>query len=152
MTASDAGTTESLYEHAGGYEALHRTVEAWYPTVLADPLLHPLFGDGRPTHIGHLTAFFAEVFGGPRTYTDELGGFPSLLEAHRGLRIREDQRQRFVELFMRAADRTGLPDDGRFRDALHAYLEFGTEVAVQNSHATGDAQLHPCQEVPRWGW
>ncbi|TQM09397.1 group II truncated hemoglobin [Pseudonocardia kunmingensis] len=152
MSAPDAGTAESLYEHAGGHEGLHRAVEAWYPTVLADPLLAPLFGEGRPSHVGHLTAFFAEVFGGPRTYTDELGGFPAVLEAHRGLRIREDQRQRFVELFIHAADRTGLPDDRRFRDALHAYLEFGTEVAVQNSHASADDQLHPCQEVPRWDW
>ena len=142
----------SLYEHVGGHDGLHRLVAAWYPTVLADPLLHPLFGGGHADHIPHLTAFLAEVFGGPRRYTDELGGFAALLAPHRGKGIREDQRRRFVELFLRAADTAALPDDVRTRDALRGYLEFGTLVAMQNSHAAADTELHPCREVPRWSW
>ncbi len=149
MHPSAPATT--LYEHVGGEPALHRLVAAWYPTVLADPLLHPLFGDGHDGHVDHLTAFLAEVFGGPPRYTAELGGFPALLAPHRGRQIREDQRQRFVDLFVAAADATGFPADARSRDALTGYLEFGTRVAVQNSHATDDVGLHPCQEVPRWG-
>ena len=142
----------SLYEHVGGHDGLHRLVATWYPTVLADPLLQPLFGGGHADHVPHLTAFLAEVFGGPSRYTDELGGFPTLLAPHRGKRIREDQRQRFVDLFLQAADTAGLPADDRTRDALRSYLRFGTLVAVHNSHATGDTDLHPCQEVPRWSW
>ena len=142
----------TLYEHVGGHEGMHRLVAAWYPTVLTDPLLQPLFGTGHPEHIDHLTAFLSEVFGGPTVYTDQLGGFPALLEAHRGKQIREDQRQRFIELFLAAADKSGLPDDERTRTALREYLDFGTEVAAQNSHATAEENLHPCQEVPRWSW
>jgi hemoglobin len=149
--APNAATT-TLYEHVGGEAGMRRLVEAWYPTVLADPLLRPLFGAGHADHVPHLTAFLAEVFGGPRRYTDELGGFAALLEHHRGLRIDEAQRGRFVALFLAAADDVGWPTDDRTRAALHAYLEFGTEVAVQNSHATADVELHPCQEVPRWDW
>lgn len=152
MTHDTQPAAETLYEHVGGYQALHRVVATWYPRVLADPVLQPVFGAGSPSHVDHLTAFFAEVFGGPATYTDSYGGFPALLEAHRGKRIEEHQRQRFVELFLQAADDVGLPSDDRFRTALRAYLEFGTEVAVQNSHATADEDLHPCQEVPRWSW
>ncbi len=148
----DGGGSARLYEHVGGHEGLHRLVATWYPTVLDDPLLQPLFGGGHADHVPHLTAFFAEVFGGPTRYTDELGGFPALLGPHRGRQIREDQRERFVELFLQAADTTGLPGDARTREALREYLEFGTRVAVQNSHATSDADLHPCQEVPRWSW
>ena len=144
--------TETLFEHAGGEDGLRRVVAYWYPTVLADPLLHPLFGAGEPTHVDHLTAFFSEVFGGPTRYTDELGGFPALLAAHRGLRISEEQRQRFVELFLRAADEVGLPADEPFRTALTRYLNFGTEVAVVNSHAKDDSDLHECQVVPQWDW
>lgn len=143
---------ETLYDHVGGTDGLHRLIATWYPTVLADPLLRPLFGDGDPGHVPHLTALFAEVFGGPTTFTDELGGFPALLAPHRGLAITEEQRRRFVDLFMAAADPAGLPADARTRDALRGYLEFGTEVAVQNSHATGDGDLHECQEIPRWNW
>jgi hemoglobin len=149
---SDGTEVDSLYAHVGGHAALQRLVNTWYPTVLADPLLKPLFGAGHPDHIGHLTAFLAEVFGGPARYTDELGGFPTLLAAHRGKRIEENQRQRFIALFMQAADVADFPHDTRTRDALRRYLEFGTVVAVQNSHATSDSDLHPCQEVPRWSW
>ncbi|NUW43048.1 group II truncated hemoglobin [Nonomuraea rhodomycinica] len=142
----------SLYEHAGGHEALHRFVDLFYGSVLKDPLLQPLFGAGRPHHVAHLTAFTAESFGGPDVFTREMGGFPTLIKAHRGLRIREDQRQRFVELFMAAADDAGLPDDAPFRQALREHVEFGSHVAFQNSHAETDDQLHPLREVPRWDW
>jgi hemoglobin len=143
---------ESLYDHVGGTSGVERLVATWYPTVLADPLLQPLFGAGHPHHIPHLTAFLAEVFGGPTRYTDELGGFPALLAPHRGKHITEPQRARFVELFEAAADACGWPSDTRTRAALRGYLDFGTAVAMQNSHVTDDADLHPCQEVPRWDW
>ncbi|GAA1679094.1 hypothetical protein GCM10009733_089920 [Nonomuraea maheshkhaliensis] len=81
-----------------------------------------------------------------------MGGFPLLIRAHRGLRITEEQRLRFVELYMAAADRAGLPDDEPFRAALRSHVEFGTEVAKQNSHAETDDQLHPLREVPLWDW
>ncbi|WP_407939619.1 group II truncated hemoglobin [Motilibacter aurantiacus] len=118
-----------------GEDALRRLVVASHPAVLRDPLLHPLSGSGHVDHVDHLTAFLEEVFGGPPR-TEELGGF-SRLAPHRGKRITEEQRRRFVELFLRAADVSGFPDDPRARAALHDYLEFGTEVAVQNSHAAG---------------
>ena len=33
----------SLFEHAGGEEALHRLEDIFYSSVLADPVLQPLF-------------------------------------------------------------------------------------------------------------
>jgi hemoglobin len=144
-------TPESLYEHAGGEEALHRLEQIFYDSVLADPLLQPLFGAGRPEHVEHLTMFTAESFGGPDRFTRELG-FRHLIEVHRGLRIDETQRQRFVELYMAALDTAGLPADAPFRDAVREHVEFGSRVAMQNSHAETEEQLHPLREVPRWTW
>jgi hemoglobin len=143
---------DSIYEHAGGYPALHRFVDVFYSSVLADPLLQPLFGAGRPEHVAHLTAFDAEAFGGPDDFTRKFGGFSHLIEVHRGLKIAEEQRQRFVELYMAAADEAGLPADARFREALRSHVEFGTQVAYQNSHAETDDELHPLREVPHWQW
>lgn len=80
---------ETLYDHAGGQDALHRFIDIFYSSVLADPVLQPLFGTGRPEHVAHLTAFDAESFGGPDTFSRELGGFAGLIDAHRGLRITE---------------------------------------------------------------
>ena len=142
----------SLFEHAGGEQALHRLEQVFYDSVLADPVLQPLFGAGRPEHVDHLTAFDAETFGGPDTFTREMGGFGELIAVHRGLRITEEQRLRFVELYMAAADTAGLPDDPPFRQAVMEHIEFGTHVAMQNSNARTDDELHPLREVPRWTW
>jgi hemoglobin len=141
----------SLYEHAGGEEGLHRLEQLFYDSVLRDPLLQPLFGDGRPQHVDHLTMFTAESFGGPDRFSRELG-FAHLIAVHRGLAITEEQRRRFVELYVAALDAAGMPDDAPFREALLEHVEFGTEVAKQNSHARTDEELHPLREVPRWTW
>ncbi len=141
----------SLYKHAGGEAALHRLEQYFYDSVLADPVLQPLFGAGKPEHVDHLTAFTAESFGGPDRFSRELG-FAHLIAVHRGLKITEEQRQRFVELYLKALDATGMPDDPEFRAAVREHVEFGTQVARQNSHAETDDQLHPLREVPRWTW
>jgi hemoglobin len=141
----------SLYEFAGGEEALHRLEETFYSSVLNDPLLQPLFGMGKPEHVDHLTAFTAESFGGPDRFTRELG-FGHLIDVHRNLGITEEQRQRFVELYMAALDASGLPDDMEFREAIRSHVEFGSKVAMQNSRAKTEDELHPLREVPRWTW
>ncbi len=142
----------SLYEHAGGEEALHRLEEVFYRSVLADPVLKPLFGEGQPHHVDHLTAFTAESFGGPDRFTRELGGFDALIAVHRHLKITVQQRQRFVELYMAALDEAGMPADEPFREAVRSHVEFGSRVAMQNSNAESDDELHPLREVPRWSW
>lgn len=143
---------ESLYEHAGGEEGLRRFIGLFYASLLADDLLQPLFGEGRASHVDHLTAFTAETFGGPDAFTREMGGFAHLIDVHRHLKITEEQRVRFVELYMAAADSAGLPADAPFRRALREHVEFGSEVARQNSNAETDDELHPLREVPHWDW
>ena len=142
---------ESIYDHAGGGEALHRFVDIFYSSVLADSLLKPLFGAGEPDHVDHLTKFEAESFGGPDDFTRQFG-FRHLIDVHRGLKITEPQRQRFVQLYLAAADEAGLPADEPFRAALRSHVEFGSQVAMQNSHADTEEELHPLREVPKWQW
>jgi hemoglobin len=141
----------SLFEFAGGEDALHGLEQVFYDSVLADPVLQPLFGAGQPQHVDHLTAFTAECFGGPDRFSRELG-FAHLIAVHRGLEISEEQRQRFVDLYVAALDTAGMPADPAFRDAVREHIEFGTRVAMQNSHADTDDELHPLREVPRWTW
>jgi hemoglobin len=141
----------TLLEHAGGEEALHRLEQVFYDSVLGDPLVQPLFGEGRATHVEHLTAFTAESFGGPDRFSRELG-FDHLISVHRGLKITEEQRQRFVELYMEALDKADMPNDPAFREAVREHVEFGSKVAMQNSNAASDDELHPLREVPRWTW
>lgn len=141
----------SLYEFAGGEAALHRLESIFYASVLADPLLKPLFGAGKPEHVDHLTAFTAESFGGPDRFSRELG-FAHLIAVHRRLHIREDQRVRFVELYLAALDKAGMPRDEAFRNAVREHVEFGSRVAMQNANAATDEELHPLREVPKWTW
>jgi hemoglobin len=141
----------TLYEHAGGEDGLHRLEQLFYDSLLADPLLQPLFGTGQPEHVDHLTAFTAESFGGPDRFSRELG-FAHLIAVHRGLKISEEQRRRFVELYMLALDAAEMPADPAFRDAVREHVEFGSQVAKQNSHARSDDELHPLRDVPRWTW
>lgn len=143
--------TESLYRHAGGEEALHRLEELFYGKALADPVLKTLFTKRVPTHVDHLTWFTAESFGGPDRFTRDLG-FQYMIDVHRHLKITDEQRERFAELYLESLDEAGLPDDEPFRQAVREHVEFGTRVAQQNSWAETDAELYPIRQVPQWQW
>ncbi len=143
---------ETLYEHAGGWDALFRLSDIFYHKCLKDDLLQPLFGHEQPGHVEKFTAFTAETFGGPNTFSKEMGGFKHLIDAHRGYNITEAQRERFAQLFLQSADDAGLPDDKPFREALKSHIVFGSHVAKQNSNAKNDDELHPLREVPKWDW
>ncbi|MDL4776487.1 MULTISPECIES: group II truncated hemoglobin [Thermomonosporaceae] len=142
----------TLFEHAGGAEAMRRLADALYRRLLSDPVLRPPFGELMPEHVAHFALFEAETFGGPDDYTRDHGGFPALIDMHRGLKITEAQRRRFVEHYLAAADEAGLPSDAPFREALRTHVEFGTQVAMQNSNAETDDELHPLRHVPIWNW
>ena len=145
-------TTETIYDRLGGDAGLRRLVEVFYASIFEDPVLQPVFGSPVPTHVDHLTAFFGEVFGGPDRYTRQLGGFAAIVAVHRGLKITEEQRQRFIALFTAAFEQVGLGDDEQLRGAVLSCIDFGTEVARVNSNATTDAELHPQREMPQWHW
>jgi len=74
----------TLYEWAGGDEALQRLINAFYDRVEADDLLSGFFPGGvHEEHRRHVTTWWGEVFGGPSTYTERwprvlgtLGGHP----------------------------------------------------------------------------
>ncbi len=146
-----ADAVPTLIEWAGGGAALRRMVDAFYDRVERDDLLAGFFPGGvSEDHRAHVAAWWAEVFGGPSTYTDELGGYESMLAHHRGLGITPEQRFRFASLMSLAADDAGLPGDPEFRAALVGYLEWGTRIAEHNSQPGADVVEHA--PVPRWGW
>jgi hemoglobin len=141
----------TLYEHAGGDEALHRLEEIFYAKALADPVLRHVFTERVPTHVDHLTWFTAESFGGPARFTERVG-FAHLIDVHRHLRITDEQRDRFIAVYLAALDEAGLPEDAPFRQAVREHVDFGARVAQQNSLASTDEELHPIREVPAWDW
>jgi len=150
MGADEPGLP-TLLAWAGGTAAVRRLIDAFYDRVEHDDLLAAFFPGGvSELHRAHVTAWWAEVFGGPSTYTDELGGYERMLAHHRDLRITPEQRHRFASTMSIAADDAGLPDDPEFRAAFVGYVEWGTRLAMHNSHPGADVVEHA--PVPRWGW
>ena len=141
----------TLFDHMGGAVVLHRLADAQYRRCLTDPVLTQVFGtQGRPGHVEHLAAWLGEVFGGPDSYTRELGGHGALLRHHANLSITEEQRRRFVEAFIEAANEVGLPTDERFRRRFREYFEWGSGIAMAVSQPGADVTSK--EPVPRWGW
>ena len=63
----------SLYELMGGESGIRRLVEAFYPFVLADPDLGPLFPEDIESVQEKQFQFLSQFFGGPALFTEEHG-------------------------------------------------------------------------------
>jgi hemoglobin len=140
----------TLFEWAGGGEALARLTDVFYRRVHADPILAPVFAHVGDQHAHNVAVWLGEVFGGPAAYTADHGGYPAMLRHHIGLSISPAQRARWVQLIAEAADDAGLPDDPEFRSAFLAYVEWGSRIGMANSRPGSDPM--PDAPVPRWGW
>ncbi|MEV6521015.1 antibiotic biosynthesis monooxygenase [Longispora sp. NPDC051575] len=140
----------SLYDWAGGAEAFDRLTSVFYAKVLADDVVGPLFAGMDPGHPAHVALWLAEVFGGPKRYSAERGGYHHMVGQHLGKGIAEPQRRRWVNLLLDAADEVGLPADPEFRAAFVSYLEWGTRLALANSQPGARPPLHA--PMPHWGW
>lgn len=142
--------TPTLIEWMGGPARMESLIERFYEVVLEDELLEPLFRDMDPGHFRYVAMFIAEVFGGPRSYSDLRGGHANMIRKHVGKGISEEQRRRWVGLLLATADEVGIPDDPEFRSAFVAYIEWGSRLAVINSQP--EAAPEEDLPMPEWGW
>jgi hemoglobin len=140
----------TLYEWAGGAEALERLTETFYAKVREDPLLEPVFRGMDRDHPKYVAMWLGEVFGGPARYTKERGGYPHMMQKHLNRALSEEMRRRWVSLICDAADEASLPVDPEFRSAFVAYIEWGTRIAVANSQPGAAPPARA--PVPHWGW
>ncbi|TWP50750.1 oxidoreductase [Lentzea tibetensis] len=140
----------TVYEWAGGAAAFERLTEVFYAKVVEDDLLAPLFRYMKAEHPHDVAVMLGEVFGGPRTYTEEHGGHRRLLNKHRGRDIQPEQRARWVELMLSSADEAGFPADPEFRAAFVGYLEFGSRRAMANSKPGATPKER--DSLKQWGW
>lgn len=140
----------SLYEWAGGMPAFERLSEVFYARVPQEPLLAPLFAHMAQEHPKRVAHFIAEVFGGPKLYSQERGGHHNMVGKHLGKHLTEAQRARWMGLLLECADEVGFPKDPEFRSAFVGYLEWGTRLALINSQSD---RLPPLDSaMPKWGW
>jgi hemoglobin len=140
----------TLFEWIGGMPALERLFERFYTRVPEEPLLAPVFASMSSQHVKHVAAFVAEVFGGPRVYSESLGGHPNMIRHHIGRALSEAQRARWMSLLLECADEVSVPNDPEFRSAFVSYIEWGTRLALLNSQPGADVTIEA--PMPKWGW
>jgi hemoglobin len=142
----------TLFEFAGGDPAFRALAAAHHARCLADPELnHPFSHAGQdPNHIEHLAAYWAEVLGGPATYSEACGDQTGVLQLHAGNRDMGDLGERFVRCFAGAMDDARLPADPAFRATLLAYMRWAVDDVL--AYSAEDTVVRPGIEMPRWGW
>jgi len=142
----------SLYEFAGGEPAFLALATAHHARCLADPELNHPFShpDQHPQHVERLAAYWAEVLGGPPTYSSSCGDESAVLRMHAGNGELGDLGRRFLDCFVRAADDAGLPDDPEFRAALRAYMAWAVDEVL--SYSPEDAVVQAGAPMPHWSW
>ena len=89
----------TLFEWAGGAEAMDRWVNAFYDLTLKDDILRPYFEHMSPEHRHYVALWIGEVFGGPKGYSQihgEMKGHRRMIIAHQQYDIPEPARIRWI--------------------------------------------------------
>ncbi len=94
---------ESLYEQVGGEPFFEQLVNAFYDAVELDETLRPMYPDDLTESRRHLTLFFVQYWGGPRTYQEERG-HPRLRMRHAPFRITKSARDAWLVAMGSALD------------------------------------------------
>jgi hemoglobin len=98
----------SVYEAAGGEEALTRLVHRFYEEVAKDPALRAVYPSkdlGRAEE--NMRLFLIQYWGGPHTYS-ERRGHPRLRKRHMRLRIGPTERDLWLRHMRTALDDLAL--------------------------------------------
>jgi hemoglobin len=142
----------TLFAFAGGAPAFLALATAHHARCLEDaelnhPFSHP---EQHPQHVERLAAYWAEVMGGPPSYSQSCGEQSAVLHMHSGNGDMGDLGERFLRCFDRAVDDADLPPDPDFRAALHAYMRWAVDDVL--SYSAEDAVVPRGAAMPRWGW
>ncbi len=140
-----------MFEFAGGESAFLALATAHHRRCLEDPVLnHPFSKVSNPQHVERLAEYWAEVFGGPPTYSESSGGHSGMLEIHAGCQAQLDLGDRFVDCFVTAADDAHLPADPGFRAGLRNYMEWAVREVL--AYTPAGSTVPRGLPVPLWGW
>jgi hemoglobin len=143
--------TQTIFEVAGGRQAILALAHAWHVRCLADPVVSHAFSHGfHPQHTERLAAYWAEALGGPPDYTESMGSESSVIRMHAGNGEHQEMDDRAQRCFAEALDDAGLPDDPRLRSALKAYFRWATER--MSGHPESADDVPDGLATGRWSW
>jgi len=142
-------TDITVFESAGGADAFHRLTRRFYDQVAEDPLLAPVFAGMTDGHVEGVALWLGEVFGGPKRYSEERGGYPHMVARHVDRALTEEQRARWAELMIATA-RDVLPANEKVQARFRSYIVWGSRIALQNSQPGYEPPV--ASDIPDWGW
>jgi hemoglobin len=142
----------TLFEYAGGEPAFRALARAHHQRCLDDPELNHPFShpDQHPQHIERLAAYWAEVLGGPPTFSETCSDHSTVVRMHAGEGAMDDLGRRFVACFDAALDDVAMPTDPAFRSAMHDYMVWATAEMI--AYPDSDADVPADLPMPRWSW
>jgi hemoglobin len=115
----------TLYERAGGFDAILALCRHWHDLCTADPLAgHPFEHMTMPHHDERLAAYLAEAFGGPPLYTAGYGDESFMQRLHAGNGVHEELDEACLGLWDRAVADSGIPQPAA--DEVRAYFRAAT--------------------------
>ena len=116
----------TLYDAAGGMPFFEALIGRFYDAVAADPILARLYPpEDLPGARRRLTLFFAQYWGGPRTYDAERG-HPRLRMRHMPFAIGPAERDAWLRLMHASIDAAAAPP--AVADRLRAYVDMAAEA------------------------
>lgn len=105
----------TFYEIIGGEQTIRSIVEAFYPKVLADPLLRPIFPEDIEPVMEKQYMFLSQFFGGPMLYSETYGQ-PMMRARHLPFEITPERAGAWLKCMEMALQEVGIEED--IRDAM----------------------------------
>jgi hemoglobin len=139
----------TIYDAAGGQEALLRLAHAWHARCLADPIVSHAFSHGyHPQHTERLAAYWAEALGGPPAYSASLGDESSVVRLHSGNGEHDEMDERAMACFEGAIEDAKLPDD--VRAPIAAYFRWS--IRRMSAYPESAHDVPAGLALGRWSW
>lgn len=142
----------TLYDAAGGGEALLRLAHAWHERVLADPVVSHAFQHGvHEHHTERLAAYWAEALGGPPLFSQQYGDETTVVRMHSGNGEHHEMDRLAVACFDAAMGDVGIEEGHPARQPLHDYFSWATTVAMARYPESAD-DVPDGLTIPTWSW
>ncbi|WP_240675713.1 globin [Ammoniphilus sp. CFH 90114] len=118
-------SAQTLYDQLGGSARVNQLVQAFYPRVLKDPDLSPLFVDGIDEIMRKQKLFLTQFLGGPILYSEEFGP-PAMRARHLPFVVTPRRAKAWLKCMEEAMDEVGI--QGSVHDEIIIRL---SQVAFQ---------------------
>ncbi|MEX2414502.1 MAG: globin [Paenibacillaceae bacterium] len=120
----------TLYETLGGEQTVKKLVEAFYPRVIKDPNLSPLFQNGIDEIMRKQFMFLTQFLGGEPLYSNEFG-HPQMRYRHLPFEITPVRAEAWLRCMSEAMNEIGL--EGPAKDYFYERLTQVAAIMVNTS-------------------